>query len=314
MAKMEIFHAQLVDMSSPEAVFAEVCHLAGAMAGEIDRARLEMVFSKTCDLYRGKYPGYRACNTLYHDLRHTTDVFLSLARLLHGAFAEGVTFPPTEATMALISTLLHDTGYIQKSSDRTGTGGKYTLTHVARSVTFLREFLPRHGFPPEEVSLCEGFVLGTCIRTELGNQHLPTHSSLLLGKMIGSADLLGQLADRIYLEKLLFLYREFREANIVGYSNELELLNNTIGFYDQMEKRLANDLSNVRVYMRAHFRHRWGVDRDLYQESIDRNMEFLKKLLKQHRKNYRNELKREGLVQRLVALEEAERMKHGRKA
>lgn len=314
MTKREIIYAQLVDMSSPTAVFAEVYHLAGDMAGEIDINRLEMVFSKTCDLYGGKYPGYRACNTLYHDLRHTTDVFLSLARLLHGALTEGVSFSPTEATMALISTLLHDTGYIQKRSDRQGTGGKYTLTHVARSITFLKEFLPRHGFNAEEVSLCEGFVLGTCIRTELCDERFPTGSSLLLGKMIGTADLLGQLADRIYLEKLLFLYREFREANIVGYSSELELLMNTIGFYEQMEKRLVNDLSNVKTYMQTHFRQRWGVNRDLYQESINRNLEFLKILLKQHRKDYRNELKREGLVQKLVALETAELVKRTRKS
>jgi hypothetical protein len=311
MGKKEIFYAQLVDMSSPSAVFAEVCHLAGIMAGEIDINRLEIVFSKTCDLYRGRYRGYRACNTLYHDLRHTTDVFLSLARLLHGAFAAGVSFSPTEATMALISTLLHDTGYIQKSSDRTGTGGKYTLTHVTRSVTFLQTFLPSHGFTSEETDLCEAFVLGTCIRTELCKQRLPTESALLLGKMIGTADLLGQLADRIYLEKLLFLYREFREANIVGYSSELELLNNTIGFYTQMEIRMVNDLSNVKTYMQTHFKQRWGVDRDLYQESIARNLDFLKKLLKQHRKDYRNELKREGLVQKLVALEAAEGVQQG---
>lgn len=307
MSKMEIICAQLVDMSSPAAVFAEVRHLAGLMGGIIDINRLEMVFNKTCDLYEGKHPGYRACNTLYHDLRHTTDVFLALARLLHGSYAEGDLLVPVEANMALISTLLHDTGYIQKSGDRKGTGGKYTLTHVSRSVTFLKNFLPRYDFNEHEIELCESFVLRTCISTEVCDERFPTRSSHQLGKMMGTADLLGQLADRIYLEKLLFLYREFREANIVGYSNELELLNCTIGFYNMMEIRLTENLSNVRRYMRSHFRQRWGIDRDLYQEAIDRNLEFLQKLLKLHRKDYRSKLKREGLVEKLAAMEASEK-------
>jgi hypothetical protein len=306
MTRKETVYAQLVDMSSPLAVFAEVRHLAAAMGNGIDMDRLEQVFTSTCDLYQGRLGGYRACNTLYHDLRHTTDVFLALARLLHGAHADGHLFGPREVDIALISTLMHDTGYIQKKGDRKGTGGKYTLTHVARSVTFLREFLPRQGFDDEEVRLCENFVLGTCTRSDVSEKRFPTPSSFHLAKMIGTADLLGQLADRIYLEKLLFLYREFREANIVDYDSELELLNNTIGFYDLMEKRLADGLSNVRVYMRSHFRERWGINRDLYQEAIDRNLDFLRKLLKQHQKDYRSNLKREGLVKKLASIEAAE--------
>jgi len=306
MAKKELFLAQLVDMTSPAAVFAEIRHLAGLMDGTIDINRLEAVFSVTCDIYHGRYRGYRACNTLYHDLRHTTDVFLCCGRLLHGAYEDGIRFPASDATMALISTLLHDTGYIQKSSDRKGTGGKYTLTHVERSVVFLREFLPLHGFSAEEVRLCGNFVMGTCIREGVNDDEFLSDSSLLLGRMIGTADLLGQLADRIYLEKLLFLYREFREANIVGYNSELELLKNTVGFYDLMEERLRNDLANVRIHMASHFRKRWGIDGDLYDEAIKRNLEYLKNLLKQHQKDYRSNLKREGLVQKLVAIETAE--------
>jgi len=312
MANNGIIYAQLVDMSSPSAVFAEIRQLSELMAGIIDLQRLEMVFAKTCDLYAGNYPGYRACNTHYHDLRHTTDVFLSFARLLHGAHEDGIRFSAEEATMALISTLLHDTGYIQKSSDRSGTGGKYTLTHVARSVSFLKAFLPRYGFSSEEVSLCESFVMGTCIRTEISEKDFSTGSSHLLGKMIGTADLLGQLADRVYLEKLLFLYREFREANMTGYGNEMDLLTSTISFYELMETRLSDELSNVRKFMVSHFRKRWGIDRDLYREAIDRNLDYLQNLLGQHSADYRDNLKREGLVKKLISIEACERV-NGRK-
>lgn len=312
MANNEIIYAQLVDMSSPSAVFAEIRHISGLMAGAFDLQRLEPVFVRTCDLYEGRYPGYRACNTHYHDLRHTTDVFLSFARLLHGAHEDGITFPPAEATMALVGTLLHDTGYIQKDSDLIGTGGKYTLTHVVRSVSFLKEFLPCHGFSSEEASLCARFVMGTCIRTEMTGESFPTDTSHYLGKMIGTADLLGQLADRVYLEKLLFLYREFRESDMTGYGSEMDLLSSTVGFYDLMERRLSHVLSDVRNHMLSHFRSRWGMNRDLYREAIDRNLDYLQNLLKRHTADYRDNLKREGLVKKLISIEACERT-NGRK-
>lgn len=307
MTQEEILYAQLVDMADPAAVLAEVRHLAGLMDGEIDIERTATVFELVCALYRGDYPGYRRCNTLYHDLRHTTDVFLTLARLLHGAFQAGTRFSTSEATIALISTLLHDTGYIQKSSDMQGTGGKYTVTHVARSVAFMEEFFSRHGFAEAEATLCNSLILGTSITVAIDRAQFPSPAALLLGRMIGTADLLGQLADRIYLEKLLFLYREFREANVVGYSSELELLGNTVGFYELMERRLQGELDNVRRYMRDHFAARWGIDRDLYQQAIDHNLDYLQSLLREHRDDYRDNLKREGLVEKLQLLEAAEK-------
>lgn len=306
MTQDEVLYPQLVDMADPDKVFAEARHLCGLINEEIEIERVAMVYDLVCALYQGNYPGYRSCNTLYHDLRHTTDVFLTLSRLLHGACVAGVRLSPDEVTIALISTLMHDTGYIQKSTDLQGTGGKYTLTHVERSIDFMEEFFPAHGFSKEEIALCESFVLGTSITVDIDQAWFPTHSARLLGKMIATADLLGQLADRIYLEKLLFLFREFREANVVGYGNELELLNSTIGFYGLMEQRLAQNLSNVRQYMRDHFRERWGIDSDLYQKAIENNLDYLQTLLEQHQDDYRSSLKREGLIEKLQAIEAAE--------
>jgi hypothetical protein len=41
-------------------------------------------FSDSANLFRGEYPGYRACDTLYHDMQHTLDVTLAMARLING--------------------------------------------------------------------------------------------------------------------------------------------------------------------------------------------------------------------------------------
>jgi hypothetical protein len=307
MPKKNTLLAQLVKMNSPEAVIDEVHHLLGLMGADSQISRLETVFSHISALYHGKYPSYRSCNTHYHDLRHTTDVFLTLARLLHGAHEARVKFSSQEVLLALISTLMHDTGYIQKSTDRKGTGGKYTLTHVARSVAFMEEYFPKNGFDEADLALCESFVLGTSISVDFTDTSFPTSSAALLGKMIATADLLGQLSDRIYLEKLLFLYREFRESNIVGYTSELELLNNTVGFYRVMQVRLESILGNVQHYMANHFRARWQIEADLYQEAIAHNIAYLNRLLANHQRDYRAKLKREGIVAKLERIESADK-------
>ena len=95
-----------------------------------------------------------------------------------------------------------------------------------------------------------------------------------------AADLLAQMADRTYLEKLPLLYREFVEAGVAEFASELDLLSKTNDFYSSLARpRLQEDLDNVQRGLRSHFRVRWGIDRDLYAEAIDSNLSYLKKLL-----------------------------------
>ena len=63
---------------------------------------------------------------------------------------------------------------------------------------------------------------------------------------MGSADLLAQLADRLYLEKLLLLFMEFEEARLPEFETALELLQKTADFYDSVaRKRLDEQLGGV---------------------------------------------------------------------
>ncbi|MEI8191889.1 MAG: hypothetical protein WCI75_19420, partial [candidate division NC10 bacterium] len=116
------------------------------------------------------------------------------------------------------------------------------------------------------------------------------------GKMLGAGDLLGQMAAANYLEKLLFLFYEFQEGRIPGFKDEFDLLKKTLDFYKVTRKRLAGDFGSVNKYMRPHFRERWGLDEDLYEEAIQRHMEYLKVLLRSHPDDYRDFIKRERLV------------------
>ena len=112
--------ATLVDMESPEAVHNEVLHIMSLINTGFAAAPLEQVFRFTLDLYEGQLQEYRACNTDYHDLRHITDTYLAMARLLHGAHLSGEAFSDRQLFLGLTGALMHDTGMIQESS---GFGG-----------------------------------------------------------------------------------------------------------------------------------------------------------------------------------------------
>jgi len=74
---------------------------------------VRMTFKDFNDLYDGKYPGYRRCNTKFHDKIHSTDALLAMSRLIDGYNIKNPKFPVNKVRIALIATILHDTGYIQ---------------------------------------------------------------------------------------------------------------------------------------------------------------------------------------------------------
>lgn len=63
----------------------------------------------------------------------------------------------------------------------------------------------------------------------------------LLGKILGTADLLGQMADRCYLKKLPDLFDEYVEAGITTFADLLDLMDRTQGFYKMTLERFAGE-------------------------------------------------------------------------
>ena len=116
---------------------------------------------------------------------------------------------------------------------------------------------------------------------------------------MGAADLLGQMADRTYLEKLPFLYKEFEEGGIDLYNSEIELLEKTIDFYALTCKRLNNELGGIHQHLVHHFKTRWNIDSDLYAVAMERNIQYLKFILTEHRGEYRKYFRRGGYMKRL---------------
>ncbi len=243
-------------------------------------------------LFTGKMKGYRSCNTEYHDLPHTLDVFLATARLLDGYSIGKELFNRDISELLLIASLLHDSGYIQLINDFEGTGAKYTVTHVDRSIDFVMKFRNYLSLSKDEAEIIGRLIKASDFSMNFSDIPYANDSERIAGAILGSADLMGQMADRIYLEKLLFLYYEFREAGIPGYSTEFDILKKTVAFYEITQKRLSESFFNIGQYARIYFKVRHGVDDNLYQVAIDRNMEYLNRILNDTSSNFRTKLKR----------------------
>ncbi len=283
--------AGIVDSSKPKLVFEEVRRTVAGILDAEDMREIGRVFSEVRLLFAGKYPGYRKCNTRYHDLEHTTDTLLAMARLIHGAAEAGRTIDRRMIVLGIVSTLLHDTGYIQTDDDLEGTGAKYTAGHIFRSIKFAREYLPSRGYARGEYMVCRNALLCTGIENHVARIPFRTEDEALIGKMLGTSDLLGQMASRRYLEKLPYLYREMVEGEILKHVKEYDFLEDTEAFYHATLERFANDLGGVAVYMQDHFRSRLGIDRDLYREAIEENIANLGSILRDHPADYLQQLK-----------------------
>ena len=195
--------ADLVRPGSPEAVFEEAETVLKMISYDLDNGSVSKVFEVIVNLYRGDFPGYRSCNTEYHNLQHTLDTFLAMARLIHGADITGRALSRRDISLGLVCALLHDVGYIQKEDDIVGTGAKYTSDHVQRSRDFLDCHGKNFGLVDSEIKAGRSIILCTDLAVNPAEADFSSEEIGFLGKMLGAADLLAQMSDRIYLEKRL---------------------------------------------------------------------------------------------------------------
>lgn len=268
----------LLPMHDPAAVLQEVCRILKSLGCGTQCIAVEQAFGTVCRLFRGELPGYRMCTTGYHDLRHTLETFLAAARLIHGAVCAGVELPERGRRVCLIAALVHDTGYIQEAHDVQGTGGKYTDEHVDRSIGFLIRHAAELGVGPAEIADCRAMVRCTDLSVDFATITFSGQTARYLGMCLGTADLLAQMADRTYLEKLVPLYREFAEAGVQSCGSPAEMVRKTAGFLLTMIERLDTTFAGVRACMALHFAARWHLDGDPYRVAIDNARAYLEQI------------------------------------
>jgi len=253
-------------------------------AGSFDSELLHASFTLVGRLFAGEHPGYLPCDMPYHDLRHSLDTSLVMARLIAGYQTEhsvsSDALRPDYGLLGILLGLLHDTGYIRKSSEAALCGPQLMAEHEARSAQFAASYL-------RTTSLARHAALAPLILvTQLGsdlNQLFSGYdrAAVVLGQMLGSADLLSQISDHWYLERCYYhLYPELvlgggdrvrtpdgREQLL--YRDAFDLLSKTPRFYENIVcKRLNQDFQQVARYLAAHF---GGTDP--YAEAIQRNLD-----------------------------------------
>ena len=73
-----------VQVSNPAAVRTAVQQLFAETFPGTSFDKLWLAFYDFERLFTGRYPGYLGCDTTYHDMQHTLDMTLALARLVAG--------------------------------------------------------------------------------------------------------------------------------------------------------------------------------------------------------------------------------------
>jgi len=279
-----------VQVSSPEAVREAVLELyATAWPG----ARLDTLRNAVDDfgrLFTGTMPGYVGVDTVYHDMQHSLDVVLATARLLAGyerSVDDDARLGPERALMGLITALFHDAGYIREESEtEVPNGAVFTRNHVTRSARFIARYLPGAGLA-HWVPVATRIVHYTGYEVPFDRIRVADARDRKVGHLLGTADLLAQMSDRCYLEKCRDrLYAEFvlggvaiypgTEGIKVNYGSGLDLLRQTPYFVrSAMEDRLRGEFDHAYRHLEPLF---GGANP--YMESIERNISYLKELMR----------------------------------
>ena len=255
-----------VQVSNPASVRNAVHELFSEAFPGMSSDKLWLAFYDFERLFTGRYPGYNGCDTTYHDMQHSLDMTLAVARLIVGyerSVEPADRLGASRAQMAVVTALFHDAGYIRhevRDKDFTN-GAQFTLYHVSRSADFLRRYLPELGMSAD-VGVSSMIVHFTGYELDLDEIELDDPRDIICGHLIGTADLIAQMADRCYLEKCRDrLYNEFVVGGVavenakpgeymVRYKSGKDLLKKTPAFYQQVTRERLNDKFN-RAYRYA---------------------------------------------------------------
>ena len=268
---------ELIDTASPAETLAEIKNILLLIDPSPDPSSIEMVYEDIVHLFNGEFPGYKASNTKYHNLEHTCSSTLASARLIHGLHVQGQVFTARLVELCLIGTLFHDTGLIQTDEETEGTGAQHTVGHENRSIALMEKYLTDKGFPKEDIRDCAHIIKCTELFYPMDEIPFDCQEVWTMGKIVGTADLVAQMADKNYQEKLPLLFMEFQEAGVEGFETPLELFSKTEEFYRKVaRKRMRNELEGISAAALYHFRERWKIDKNLYEESIKHNIRRMK--------------------------------------
>jgi hypothetical protein len=205
-------------------------------------------------------------DALYHDGQHTTFVALCLQDILRGRRIARVV-SPEDWLHCILAALTHDIGYVRGicpgdtvdrfvidaagntvAPPRGASDAFLTPYHVERSKIVVRErFRPVAGIDGERIAHA---IELTRFPVPDDADHVETDSE---AGLVRAADLIGQLADPLYLRKLNALYGEFNETGVaerLGYSSPADLIEQYPQFFwSKVERHIGDALRYLEMTM-----------------------------------------------------------------
>lgn len=180
------------------------------------------------------------CDCPYHDANHTILVTDVGQTILRGRLISQGDVSPHEWVHAVVAMLFHDIGYLRGllKDDREGSyiadeaGTRVTPPqgatdaymmpyHVTRGRLFVHERFASD--PLIDVDTVAGYIEMTRFPVPEDKLYQPTDT---FAGLVRASDLIGQMGDPLYIQKLARLYVEFcetGEADRLGYKNAGEL-------------------------------------------------------------------------------------------
>ncbi|GGA37671.1 Npun_R2479 family HD domain-containing metalloprotein [Okeania sp. KiyG1] len=224
---------------------------------------------KIKDGYRRTYGGYKSnyeeiigwagnmalenianSDALYHNVEHTILVTLVGQEILRGKHIREGGVACEDWLHYIISLVCHDIGYVKGvcQKDKKGwyatgkgdemvnlplgcTDASLTPYHVDRAKLFINERFGGHKLIDVEIIKYNIELTRFPVPTESDHQDTVNYPGL-----VRAADLIGQLSDPRYLNKICSLYYEFEETGFnekVGYKNPSDLRDNYPQFFWQ---------------------------------------------------------------------------------
>jgi len=187
--------------------------------------------------------------------------------------------------LGLLAIFMHDTGYLKKRGDTGGTGAKYTLTHVGRSIQFAGELMFGRDYPIEDILAVQNMIRCTGVNVKLDSIPFQDELERLAGFALGTADLLGQLAAPDYVDKLPILYLEFAEAASYNegkmkaggfFSSAEDLMQKTPMFWEKyVQQKINREFLGLFRFLNVPY----PDGRNSYIERIDANIARLRRQL-----------------------------------
>ncbi len=231
---------------------------------------LKLTYQRTYGLLEPEFPSIIAftgrmalenianSDAAYHDVNHTILVTDVGQEILKGKQVTEGGVSPSDWMHFVISLLCHDIGYVRGVCRGDGNGsyvidldGKTTtlpigstdvaLTpyHVARSKLFVRE---QFGCVRElQIAALEANIEFTRFPVPANDESRATSS---FPALLRAADLIGQLADILYLKKASALFNEFREIGVherLGYKTAADLRSAYPAFFWKMVSPYLQD-------------------------------------------------------------------------